>query len=210
MRTCQEIVFASNNRHKYEECQFFFAQYPEINLQPAENFIRNVHKINDAEKYNTYLENALAKARIVNHACHYPTLADDSGIEITALHFAPGPQSKHFATVQPKMTQEESNISLVLEKLQHVANREAKMVCTVALVLEGLSIHATGELTGMISYEPRGNLGFGYGSIFIPVGYHQTLAELGADIKNKISHRLNALQKLMAELKEYNIRLTKP
>jgi len=167
MRTANVIVLASTNRHKFEEFRELLARHSGVELHPIEEHIRNPDKLGFVETSDHYYDNAIAKARTCNHGCHYPSLADDSGLEVDALGGKPGVHSHRFA------------------------------------------IPKAGE-THSIAREPQGNGGFGYDPVFIPKGQTQTLSELGSDIKNKISHRAQAVSHLMEELKQQEIVLAKP
>ncbi len=210
MRLSNQLVLATLNRHKFEEFKSLLSVYPDIELIPVENFIRNPKGLQKVETHATYLENAAAKARLVNQACHYPSLADDSGLEVTALNGAPGVRSHRFAPPQPKKSQDQANVDLLLAELTGKPNRNAAFTCTLALVIEGILIHAVGKLDGMICDKPRGENGFGYDSVFIPNGKTKTLAEMTEPEKNEISHRTHALHNLMAQIKSHGIVFAKP
>lgn len=212
MRTANTIVLASTNRHKFEEFVQLFRPYPGIVIAPANEYIFNADKLGYAETYETYAENAIAKARACNHGCHYPSLADDSGLEVDALSGRPGVRSHRYAITQKGETQDEANVRKLLEELKNAPKekRRARFVCHLALVLEGKLVQVVGTMEGTIAEAPRGRDGFGYDPIFIPQGHTKTLAELGMDVKNKSSHRAAAVQNLMDEIKKQEIVLTKP
>ncbi len=212
MRAANTLVLASTNRHKFEEFSALFKAWPEIHLKPVQDFIRNSEKLGLVETSDHYSENAVAKARTCNQGCHYPSLSDDSGLEVDFLNGGPGVRSHRFAIPKAGETQDSANIKKLLEALKGVPTekRTARFVCHVALVMEGKIIHAVGTLEGFISLEPYGNGGFGYDPIFIPKGQTKTLAELGSEMKNTISHRAQAVSHLMEELKRQEIVLAKP
>jgi XTP/dITP diphosphohydrolase len=199
MRTADTLVLASTNRHKFEEMSLLFKRYPEISLVPVNEYIRNADKIGMAETFDTYSENATAKARIANHGCHYPCLADDSGIEIEALDGRPGVKSHRYAIPKNGQTQDQANNEKLLLELKNSTNRNARFVCHLSLVMEGNLVHVVGTLEGTIADAPRGPQGFGYDPLFIPKGY-----------KNKISHRAIAVAQLMEQIKLQEIVLAKP
>ncbi|MGZ3699073.1 MAG: RdgB/HAM1 family non-canonical purine NTP pyrophosphatase, partial [Bdellovibrionota bacterium] len=164
-----------------------------------------------SERHSTYLENASAKARLANQGTHFPTIADDSGLEVDALGGKPGVRSHRYATPKAGISQDQANVQLLLSELKGSTSREAKFVCTLVLVIEGILIHATGTLEGTISDAPRGTNGFGYDPVFMPKGSHnKTLAELTDVEKNSISHRAKALHELMAQVKSHGILFAKP
>ena len=203
---------ASTNRHKFEEFTALLRKSTEIHLVPVQELIRNADKLSLVETSDQYLENALAKARTCNQGCHYPSLADDSGLEVNALDGRPGVRSHRYAIPKAGQTQDQANIQKMLEELKSVpiGKRSAHFVCCLAVVLEGVAVHALGVLEGSIATEPRGKDGFGYDPIFIPEGYTQTWAELGPEVKAKISHRAVALTSLLEEMKKQEIVLAKP
>jgi XTP/dITP diphosphohydrolase len=108
------------------------------------------------------------------------------------------------------MTQDQANVELLLNEIRGAANRNARFVCTLVLLVEGIMIQATGTLEGTIADKPRGTHGFGYDPVFIPTGTNKTLAEMTADEKNAISHRAKAVHELMAQVKSHGIVFAKP
>lgn len=130
MRLSEKIVLASSNREKLEEFRSIFEAYPEVEIVPAHEILRNVEKLQFAERYDTYLENALAKGRLGNQGSHYPTLADDSGLECDALDGKPGVRSHRYASPKARKTQDEANRELLLKEMQSATNRAARFVCT--------------------------------------------------------------------------------
>lgn len=217
MRISNQIVLASNNFHKLQEMRGLLARYPILELLSPDGILRNAEKIGAVEVYSTYAENAAAKARLVNHGCHFPALADDSGLEVLALEGHPGVRSARYAKLEgyPSQTsQDEANIQKLFSALQTQAagnsNHEARFVCHLALVIEGTLIASTGILEGTITGAPRGQMGFGYDSIFIPKGETRTLAEMTETEKNQISHRALALTALMRECDVLGIQFAKP
>src|SRR4051812_34700616 len=110
MRLSNKIVLASLNRNKFEEMQALLDGYPQVELAQASDFIRNADKLAFVERHDTYFENAIAKARLANAGCHYPCLADDSGLEVEALNGKPGVRSHRYATPKAGMTQDQANV----------------------------------------------------------------------------------------------------
>lgn len=210
MRLSNRIVLASLNRHKLEEFQALLRNHPEVELVPVSGLIRNPEGLSQVEKHATYLENAAAKARLVNQGCHYPALADDSGLEVFALDGKPGVRSHRFAIPRKGESQDDANNSLLLKELSGKSSRDARFVCVVGLVIEGVMIHAEGTLEGTLLESPRGDHGFGYDPLFVPKGFNKSLAEMEAAEKNQISHRAKALQLLMTKIKDHGITFAKP
>ncbi len=142
------------------------------------------------------------KAVAASRAVAALVVADDSGLEVAALGGAPGVYSARYAGEGAK--DEENVIKLLSElaagKLER-AGRGARFCCALALACQGDLIAVFhGEVAGTIAEQPRGNRGFGYDPVFIPVGFDQTFAELGEELKNQISHRAMAIRKLREAL----------
>lgn len=212
MRASNRIVLASQNHDKFLEMQALLKSYPDIKLIPLEEMVANPGKISHVEKYETYLENAIAKAQHVNNACHYPALADDSGLEVEHLQGKPGVRTHRFAIAKAGQSQDQANIEKLLESLKGVpmANRKARFVCALALVIEGVLVTAQETLEGTIAEAPMGTEGFGYDPLFIPQGSDRTLAEMAEDEKNTLSHRAKALHELMAKVRTKGIVFVRP
>jgi len=213
MRVSPQIVFASMNVDKFREMSYLMESYPGFKLVPPEGLLRNAEKIGMVETHPTYLENSAAKARLVNQGCHYPALADDSGLEITALSGRPGIHSHRYVKLSgyPSMiNQSKANIEQVLKEMKEHTDRSARFISVLTLIVEGVLLHGTGILEGTIAEAPRGDMGFGYDSIFIPKGEKRTLAEITFEQKNVISHRAHALQQIMEQVKTLGIQIAKP
>jgi len=150
------------------------------------------------EEGATLAANAGAKAKEVARLTNLPALADDSGLEVDALGGRPGVYSARYAQdrTAPGTPGDVDNWRKLLEEMQGVAweERQARFVCAIALALpDGRVFTARGECAGLIALEPRGEHGFGYDPVFWVQEYGRTMAELGPDIKNRISHRARAL-----------------
>lgn len=158
------------------------------------------HEFSDVEETGeSYAENSLKKARTISEETGLPVLSDDSGLEISALGGAPGYRSSRFAG--PKATDAE-NLARLMEELDGISGRDARFVTVATLYIPPRERYvARGVLSGEIALEPRGDSGFGYDPVFIPKGFDKTLAQLGEEKKNKISHRRKALEKIRAELR---------
>ena len=155
----------------------------------------------------TYRDNARKKADAIARHCNTWALADDSGIEIDALGGRPGIFSARFAG--PSATDEENNRKL-LEELRGVPEERRTARYRAVIVLaspDGLLASTEGTCEGRIGMSPRGTGGFGYDPLFLPDGHGgRTMAELGMEIKNRISHRAKALNNLSVELRRLKIK----
>lgn len=186
------LVFATNNAHKAQEVQQILG--PDFEIKT----LREIGCFEDIpETENTLEGNALLKARFVRDHFGLDCFSDDSGLEVMALGGAPGVHSARYAG---EGRNSEDNIALLLKNLQGLQDRRAQFRAVVALVSDGQEILLEGVCTGKIIDEKRGSGGFGYDPVFIPDGYDQTFAELGDEIKNRISHRGKAIEKLIKAL----------
>ena len=125
------------------------------------------------------------------------------------MGWKPGVRSHRYATPKAGISQDEANTQLLLTELGS-KSRNARFVCTLALLVEGIMIHATGTLEGTIIDKPRGDEGFGYDPIFVPKGSNKTLAEMSLEEKNGISHRTLAVRELMTQVKNHGVVFAKP
>ena len=190
------IVFATNNAHKLSEIRQILGDSVEV-LSLAD--IR-CH-VDIPETADTLEGNALQKAQYVVDHYHISCFADDTGLEVDALNGEPGIYSARYAG---EGHDSEANMTKLLNKLGENNNRKARFCTVIALLLvkgDEIEQHLfEGIVNGTIIRERKGTAGFGYDPIFQPDGYEATFAELGNDIKNKISHRAKAVEKLKAAL----------
>ncbi len=154
------------------------------------------------ETGTTLEENALMKARYIKEKFGFDCFADDTGLEVDALGGAPGVFSARYAG---EACNPQDNMEKMLRVLQGKKNRKARFRTVIVLLLNGEQHSFEGEIKGEIIEEKRGTAGFGYDPIFLPDGYDKTFAELGDDIKNKISHRAVATKKLVEFLLRDNV-----
>jgi XTP/dITP diphosphohydrolase len=188
----KKLVFATNNRHKLEEIRSILdISYPIVSL----NEIGCSEDV--PETADTLEGNALLKARHVKTHYGYDCFADDTGLEVKALNNAPGVYSARYAG---ELKDSKANMRKVLRELENQSDRSARFRTVIALILGDKEYLFEGIVEGELIEEPRGNAGFGYDPVFIPCGYTETFAEMGADVKNKISHRAKAVEKLKAFL----------
>ena len=182
-----KIVLASGNRNKYLEMKDKFAPIG-VELLFGGDFPKPLEV---EESGSTYEENALLKARAWSRATGLAALSDDSGLEAAALDGAPGVRS---ARIVPGSDSERTN--WLLAQLVDKSDRSARFASCIAVVFPGEEkpLVCTRYCEGSIAEAPRGQFGFGYDPVFIPSGYDKTFAELGAEIKTKISHRALAIK----------------
>lgn len=189
-----KLIIASNNRHKIKEIKDILGErFGEI-VSLREAGIEH----ETVEDGATFAENAFKKAREIAELSGAAALADDSGLCVDALGGAPGIFSARFAGEHGN---DEANNRKLLEELAGKSNRSAHYTCAVALVYpDGTSLTAEGHLHGAITEHPRGSGGFGYDPLFVVRGESRTVAEMGSDEKNSISHRAAALRLLLEKL----------
>lgn len=158
------------------------------------------HPVQVEEDGKVFLDNALKKARVLSDLSDMAVLADDSGLEVEALNGRPGVHSARYAG--EGASDEENNKKLLAELAGFPKDkRKAAFVCAMALKLpDGREFTSEGRLEGYILEKPRGEGGFGYDPLFAPQGKKQSLAELSLGDKNKLSHRMKALEALMPAL----------
>lgn len=188
-----KIVFATNNSHKLEEIRQILGKSIEV-LSLADI---NCHE-DIPETAPTIEGNAMMKARYVYDKYGTPCFADDTGLEVEALDGAPGVYSARYAGGEGHDS--EANMRKLLHELEGKENRRAQFRTVIALIeqKDGKPVAHTfeGRIEGRISHEKKGASGFGYDPIFVPESYEQSFAELGNEIKNKISHRARAVARL--------------
>ncbi len=189
-----KLVVASHNAGKINEIKSLLAPF-KIEVQSA----ADLHLSDVEETGKTFEENAKLKANTISLKCGLPCLADDSGLCVDALGGRPGVYSARYA---PNRDFNEG-MKMLLKEISDSGskNRKAHFSCFLALAYPNKKTKIfEGRVNGTIAEKPHGKGGFGYDPIFIPEGYDKTFAELGDDIKNKISHRSRALEKLIKEL----------
>ena len=205
-----KIVFATNNEHKLSEIRTILgSSFEVVSLSDI-----GCHE-DIPETGSTLEENALMKAEYIYNKYHLSCFADDTGLEVEALHGAPGVYSARYASLESIATasqqtlshDSEANMARLLRELANNNNRKARFRTVIALIEKKdvcpcgctsvkLVHQFEGIVNGEIIREHRGGEGFGYDPIFQPDGYDKTFAELGMEIKNHISHRARAVAKL--------------
>ena len=184
-----KLVFATNNKHKLDEVRKITSHHPVEIVSLAE-----INCFDDIpETAHTLEGNALQKAHYIQEKFGLNCFADDTGLEVEALNNAPGVYSARYAGPGHDS---EANMKKLLHEMEGKESRKARFRTVIALVWNGKTYTFEGIVNGTITTAKRGENGFGYDPIFIPEGYDQTFAELGDNIKNQISHRAKAVEKL--------------
>jgi XTP/dITP diphosphohydrolase len=186
-----KLLLATNNAGKVKEYRSLLAGIPFDLVTPKELSIIMVVEETGA----TYRENARLKACALAAQSGLLTLADDSGLEVAALHGAPGVMSARYAG---ENATNDERITYLLSKLKDVPQekRSARFYCMIAIAKpDGSAQFCDGECRGVIAFAPSGRQGFGYDPVFFLPEFGKTMAELLADVKNQISHRAIAAQK---------------
>ncbi|ERJ80398.1 non-canonical purine NTP pyrophosphatase, RdgB/HAM1 family [Prevotella disiens JCM 6334 = ATCC 29426] len=190
-----KIVFATNNEHKLSEIKNILGSCFEIVS------LKDIGcNVDIPETAQTLEGNASIKSHFIYDNYHLNCFADDTGLEVDALNGEPGVHSARYD--EHTDHDSEANMRKLLAKLGDNANRNAHFRTIISLIIDGEEYQFEGRVEGKIATEKSGTEGFGYDPIFIPEGYDKSFAELGEQIKNQISHRARAVQKLAAYLKQ--------
>jgi XTP/dITP diphosphohydrolase len=192
----ERLAIASKNQHKLRELGRICRDWP-VEWLTVQNHPGPWPDVD--EPHDTYLHNALEKARAVAEVLGVPAIADDSGIEVDALDGGPGPRSARFAG---EGASDADNLVKLIGLVADVETdaRMARYRCVAAIAWpDGRTMHAEGTCEGALIGQPRGDRGFGYDPVFVPRGERRTMAELGDEEKDLISHRGRAFRAL-AEL----------
>lgn len=192
------VLLATNNENKVNEIKDILC---ELNLKVVS--LKEVGiNVEIEEDELTFMGNALKKALALYNMVDnkkYMVLADDSGLGVEALGGAPGVFSARYAGEHGNS---KANNKKLLEEMNGLKDRRAKFICAMVLIVDKDNIIKTqGEVHGSITFEEKGNKGFGYDPLFFIPKYNMTFGEMDKDTKNSISHRKNALNKLKEKLK---------
>lgn len=190
----KELIFATNNGHKLSEVR---------QLLEGSVVIKSLRDINlegdIPETADTLQGNALQKAEWIYSRTGKDCFADDTGLEVDALDGAPGVYSARYAGEHCSF---DDNMNKLLKAMDGKENRKARFRTVICLIENGERRYFEGIVEGTITTEKHGAEGFGYDPIFLPDGYAQTFAEMPPELKNRISHRGRAVQKLVEYLKK--------
>jgi len=204
-----QLVLASNNAKKLIELQRLFAGLP------VELVAQGALQIGEAdEPHGTFVENALAKARHAAAQAGGAAIADDSGLCVDALGGEPGVVSAHYAPLLAdgsddrealRRRQDAANMAMLLQRMRDVNDRRARFVSTLVALRHAEDpepLVTVGRWSLELLHEPRGNGGFGYDPIVWVPTHRCSVAELGASVKNAISHRALAAQQMRSLMRE--------
>lgn len=183
------LVFATNNAHKAREIGQILGPHFEVKT------LKDIGCVEEIEETEATLEgNALLKARYVKEKYGYDCFSEDTGLEVRALGGAPG---VHTARYAGESRDADDNMNFLLQNLADQTDRTAQFRTVIALIQDGKETLLEGICKGKIALYKQGDKGFGYDPIFIPEGYEQSFAELGDEVKNRISHRALATEKFL-------------
>lgn len=199
-----KLVFASNNKHKLSEVRQILPEQVEVVSLKDVGFVQEIE-----ETGATLEENSLLKANAVWEWLEKNRLlssvdgvfADDTGLEIAALGGAPGVRTARWAGDEAC---DVNNRQKALRELMGKEDRSARFRTVVSLIVQGKTQQVEGVVNGRIALQEEGNGGFGYDPVFVPEGYEKTFASLPTEVKNAISHRGRAMEKLCEILKIEN------
>ena len=193
-----KFVLASNNKKKIREMSEILAPMGIELVSQSEAGL----ELEVPETGVTFEENAVLKAEAAASALGLPAIADDSGLEVMALGGEPGVYSARYGGLE--QGSDEDRYRLLLSRLRGVHDRRARFVsCIVCAMPDGKRLVSEGCCEGEILEQPRGDGGFGYDPVFLPIGSEKSMAELTAQEKHAISHRGRALAGFKTRLKEY-------
>ena len=202
------VVLASNNRAKLAELAALFAALPIELVAQGELGVAEAD-----EPHATFVENALAKARHAARAAASAAIADDSGLCVDALGGAPGVASAHYAVVKRRVAdreghrrvQDAANNALLVDRLRGIDDRRARFVSTIVAVRSADDpepLIAVGRWHLEVLEAPRGEGGFGYDPLVLAPAFGKTVAELAPEVKNRVSHRAQAAERMLALLRD--------
>lgn len=193
----RKLVVSTNNQDKIREIKDILKDLPIEVMSKKEVGLENISVIESGASLE---ENSILKAKALAEKVDYMILADDSGLFVDILGGQPGVFSSRYAGEEGNSSK--NNLKLVEElKDIPIEERTASFKAAMVLITENKdTIVVHGQCKGTIGYELTSGRGFGYDPLFWPEGYNNSFAELGEDIKNKISHRANALSKIKVEI----------
>lgn len=185
----KKLIFATNNQHKLEEIKEILNGKFEIMSLDEVGFNEDIQ-----ETGTSFAENAAIKSRVVTRQIGMDCFSDDTGLQVEALGGRPGVYSARYAGEEGNAAK---NVKKLLIELKDVSNRKAAFKTAICLIMGRNEYFFEGSITGRIIDSPKGEEGFGYDPVFVPDGYDKTFAEMPASLKNRISHRRRAVEKLV-------------
>jgi XTP/dITP diphosphohydrolase len=189
-----QLIFATNNPHKLRELG---------EILKGEFRLLSLHDISCSddipETGDTLEENASQKSFYIWDRYQLDCFSDDTGLEVASLNNEPGVRSARYAG---EGRNADDNVTKLLSELQGIDQRKACFRCVISLIVGGKEYLFEGRVDGEILPERKGIAGFGYDPVFCPEGYDQSFAEMDADLKNSMSHRGRAVEKLVRFLNE--------
>lgn len=195
----RKLIISTSNQKKVDEITYILKDLP-IEILSKKDI--GLEGLNVIENGNTLEENSRIKAKALADKVDYIIMADDSGLFVDILNGDPGVYSSRYSGEEGN---DEKNNKKLLKELKDISleNRKAKFMSVIVLITEDKEeLVVEGQCKGTISFELKGNKGFGYDPLFTPEGYSKTFGELGEEVKNKISHRFKALELLKNELEK--------
>ncbi len=194
-----KLLVATRNEGKLKEIRQMFEDTPVEIVGLADLRVAVAEEEEELERFERFSANALAKAEYFQRLTGLPTLADDSGLVVDALDGEPGVRSKRYAPPELKAEhgRDAANNLFLLQQLEDIpeSGRTARFHCSMALVLDHVTVLFDGRVDGVILREPRGEGGFGYDPLFLLQQRGVTTAELSPRDKNEVSHRGRAARK---------------
>ena len=202
-----KIILATNNEHKISEIKNILGEGFDVLSLKEVGIDTDIEENGQTLQENSYIKAAFVADSLEKSGYPHPftAAADDTGLEVEALNGAPGVHSARYAEGTDHNS--EANMAKLLQELEEKENRKACFRTVISLIEsaepteEQEAIFFEGRVDGTILTEKHGSEGFGYDPVFQPDGYDKSFAELGLEIKNKISHRARAIEKLAAFLK---------
>lgn len=195
----RKLVISTGNKNKVKEIAYMLRN---MNIEVISKNDIGLGDLEVIEDGNTLEDNSILKAKALAEKVDYKyiVMADDSGLFVDKLNGEPGVYSSRYAGEEGN---DEKNNKKLLEALKDTEERKAKFKTVIVLITETKeTLLVDGECKGTIGLTAKGNNGFGYDPLFIPEGFTKTFGELGEDIKNQISHRAKALEKLKEEIEK--------
>jgi XTP/dITP diphosphohydrolase len=189
-----KLVFGTSNRNKLEEIRDLIPNFIELLSLEQLGIDSELPETRD-----TIQGNAIQKVEALHHMVEVNSFAEDTGLEVDALDGAPGVYTARYAGEQKDPT---ANMERLLRNLRNKGDRSAQFRTAIAMIWDKQTHVFEGVVRGKIALEKKGKGGFGYDPIFIPKGYERTFAELPSEVKQNISHRARALQKMIRFLEE--------